>query len=172
MINESSSTDELLRCLQVDSDEEAWKYLNARYMARFVSYARGKSLSYNDAEDVANETLEQVVLSIDLYNGARGDQWIWAIHKNKVIDRLRQRKFVACEEIQEAYVCPVKDSPETCLEQKEQWQAFLRAWDRLPLWAREKLRLGQPGRKGKQWEQAKELLKSLMLEEEEKNGAA
>jgi RNA polymerase sigma factor (sigma-70 family) len=180
MCNEHSSTDEFLKYLQIycsqeswENSEKVWGYLNARYMSPFIHYARERRLSYHDAEEVANETLEQIVLSIDQYNGTRGNGWIWTIHKNKVTDWLRRKGFVQCEELKETYFSPDRDSsPEFHLEQKEQWQVFLRAWKRLPCWAQEKLQPGKPGRKGKQWEQAIELLKRLMREEEEKNDVA
>lgn len=166
MISKSASVDELLTSLKAGQDE-AWNYLYARYMNQFIRYAMKKQLSFQDAEEVANESLEQVALSIDQYAGRCGEGWLWTIHKHKVIDRRRINGSVQHLELLESYPCPDKDfSPEFSVEHNDHVQAFQRAWARLPLWAQETLQPDRRGRKNKEWGKAKELLKELMIEEE------
>lgn len=170
MINEHSSINELLRALQTGQtyeQEDAWIYLYARCMAPLIRYA-AQALPYQDAEEVANETLEQVFLSIDQYDGSRnGQKWLWAIHKHKVIDRLRRNGKVEFVALFESLSCPDSYScPEFHFMRWERWQVFLRAWSSLPQWAQIELRPDRRGRKGKEWERAKRMLQMKMMIEE------
>jgi len=170
MMNETTSTDELLALLKAQQDE-AWRFLYARWMCMLCPYGVRQGLALEDAEEVAHDTLLQVAKCIHTYeeNRASGVSWIWSIHKNKVIDRLRRKRAVEFEELTDVYPCTDKDTPERYVENSLLRQAMIGAWTRLPEWAKKELRLDRgPGRRGQGWHDARALFRTLLEEEEER----
>jgi DNA-directed RNA polymerase specialized sigma24 family protein len=168
MIDENASTNELLTLLKAEQ-EQAFDFLYARFMRGLCTYGIRQKLSFEDAEEVAHDTLLQVAKQIYTFDEDRGDGsgWIWAIHKNKVVDRLRKNASRHSEKLNDTCLCPDNDSPEQYVENGERWQAITRAWNRLPQWAKQELRLSRGrGRKSHRWYDAAETFRDLIREEE------
>ncbi len=86
----------LLARLKNRSDTEAWSEFHKLYAPLLYRYARGRSLSREDAEDVRDECLAVVARKIaDFeYDKAKGGfkNWLYRIASGKVIDLLRKRR--------------------------------------------------------------------------------
>jgi RNA polymerase sigma-70 factor (ECF subfamily) len=95
-----------------DNDRPSIDELVTRYRARLVSFIqRGFLYNRADAEDVAMEALEAAWRALDRFNPARArvSTWLFAIARNKAIDRGRAAGR------QRGWVTPIEDLPEYAL---------------------------------------------------------
>lgn len=161
MIQSISIHSLLLRLKQ--GHEEALDVLYPRYARLFYAYARHRSLSHEDAEDIVQTTFWRMLDCIGSYDEGNGggERWLWSICRNLVIDALRQKSM---EELPEEEVLVDESNPEHSVEKQESLLAFTQAWDALPEVDRNEIRRGRgrgPGRKA--WHEAIGRLRTLYL---------
>ena len=86
----------LLLRLKARDNSQAWQEFTAIYRPILLRYARACGLDAHDAEDIAQECLAQVNLSIGRfeYDKRRGGfkRWLRVMVKRRVINRLRKRR--------------------------------------------------------------------------------
>ena len=75
-------------------DQGAWRQLIERYQGRLLAFARTRTPSLADAEDVVQEALVGFVSSLANYDSARSlETYLFTITRYKLYDLLRQRKL-------------------------------------------------------------------------------
>lgn len=146
--------------------EEALDVLYPRYARLFYAYARRRSLSHEDAEDIVQTTFWRMLDRISSYDeqSGGGERWLWSICRHLVIDALRQKSM---EQLPEEEALVDESNPEHTVEKQESVLAFTQAWDALPEADRNELRRGRgrgPGRKA--WHEAIGRLRTLYLRSE------
>ena len=91
----------LLLRLKARDNSQAWQEFTAIYRPILLRYARACGLDAHDAEDIAQECLAQVNLSIGRfeYDKRRGGfkRWLRVMVKRRVINRLRKRRECLAE---------------------------------------------------------------------------
>ncbi len=91
----------LLLRLKARDNSLAWQEFTAIYRPILLRYARACGLDAHDAEDIAQECLAQVNLSIGRfeYDKRRGGfkRWLRVMVKRRVINRLRKRRECLAE---------------------------------------------------------------------------
>ncbi len=76
-------------------EESAWRQLIERYQGRLTAYARMRTASLADAEDLVQETFIGFVQSLQHYDPNRAlETYLFTILRYKICDQLRQRKIV------------------------------------------------------------------------------
>ncbi len=71
----------------------AWRQLIDRYAGRLLAFARARTQSLSDAEDLVQETLVGFLQSLARYDPARSlETYLFTILRYKLYDLLRQRK--------------------------------------------------------------------------------
>lgn len=76
-----------------EGHEAAWRQLIDRYAGRLLAFARARTASLSDAEDLVQETFVGFLQSLDHYNPARSlETYLFSILRYKLYDQLRQRK--------------------------------------------------------------------------------
>lgn len=83
----------LLHRLADRSDDEAWSIFDRVYRPMLVGYARTRGFDQADAEDVSQQTIEQVVKHVgDFEHRHPGSfkAWLRSIAENKIRDRVRK----------------------------------------------------------------------------------
>ena len=129
MITRTST--QLLADLHDPANAQAWELVNRYYRPIVVGYARQRGLQDADAEDVAQETLDQFARSyragnFDRSRGTRLRSWLRGIASNRVKEFLRARAKIHEEQAPEAasetdFLARVPDS-----EAEETWD---REWN-------------------------------------------
>lgn len=77
----------------------AWRQLIERYEGRLLAYARQRTASLADAEDLVQETLIGFVQSLPHYDSKRAlETYLFTILRYKLCDQLRRRKIVPLNE--------------------------------------------------------------------------
>src|SRR5262245_59164675 len=75
-------------------DPSAWKQLIDRYSGRLLAFARVRTASLSDAEDLVQETLIGFLQSLSHYDLSRSlETYLFTILRYKLYDLLRQRKL-------------------------------------------------------------------------------
>ena len=91
----------LLLRLKTRDNSLAWQEFAAIYRPILVRYARACGLDAHDAEDISQECLAQINLSIGRfeYDNRRGGfkRWLRVMVKRRVINRLRKRRECLAE---------------------------------------------------------------------------
>ena len=91
----------LLLRLKARDNSQAWREFTAIYRPILLRYARACGLYAHDAEDIAQECLAQVNLSIGRfeYDKRQGGfkRWLRVMVKRRVINRLRKRRECLAE---------------------------------------------------------------------------
>jgi RNA polymerase sigma-70 factor (ECF subfamily) len=73
--------------------QSAWRQLIDRYAGRLLAFARARTQSLSDAEDLVQETLVGFLQSLAHYDPARSlETYLFTILRYKLYDLLRQRK--------------------------------------------------------------------------------
>jgi len=73
--------------------ESAWRQLIDRYSGRLLAFARARTSSLSDAEDIVQETFVGFLQSLAHYDPARSlETYLFTILRYKLYDLLRQRK--------------------------------------------------------------------------------
>lgn len=73
--------------------EAAWRQLIDRYSGRLLAFARARTSSHSDAEDLVQETFVGFLQSLAHYDQARPlETYLFTILRYKLYDQLRQRK--------------------------------------------------------------------------------
>ncbi len=76
-------------------DQAAWRQLIERYEGRLTAYARMRTASLADAEDLVQETFIGFIQSLTYYDAKRPlETYLFTILRYKLCDQLRQRKIV------------------------------------------------------------------------------
>jgi len=76
-------------------DQAAWRQLIDRYQGRLTAYARMRTASLADAEDLVQETFIGFAQSLPHYDPDRAlETYLFTILRYKICDQLRQRKIV------------------------------------------------------------------------------
>ena len=133
--------------------------------------ARNKyQLSHEDADDVVQTTLKNIIERISTYHAERsgGLHWVWTIFRNAVVDLFRARKHLATELTENLIENGPLDediltNPETYLEHRELSSTLTQALALLPETERKDLLRGRgrAGPKRKSLEQAEQHLQKI-----------
>lgn len=76
-------------------DQSAWRQLINRYEGRLIAFARMRTASIADAEDIVQEAFVGFVQSLPHYDSKRAlETYLFTILRYKICDQLRQRKIV------------------------------------------------------------------------------
>ena len=76
-------------------DQEAWRQLIDRYQGRLTAFARMRTASLADAEDLVQEAFVGFLQSLSHYDSKRAlETYLFTILRYKLCDQLRQRKIV------------------------------------------------------------------------------
>lgn len=79
--------------------EGAWRQLIDRYHGRLLAFARTRTASVSDAEDLVQETFVGFIQSLVNFDASRSlETYLFTILRYKLIDALRQRKMVFISE--------------------------------------------------------------------------
>lgn len=74
--------------------ESAWRQLIDRFTGRLLAFARARTASLSDAEDLVQESFVGFLQSIAHYDPARSlETYLFTILRHKLYDMLRQRKL-------------------------------------------------------------------------------
>ncbi|NOT01609.1 MAG: sigma-70 family RNA polymerase sigma factor [Phycisphaerales bacterium] len=77
-------------------DQPAWRSLITRYEGRLTAYARLRTASVVDAEDLVQETFIGLANSLTHFDAARSlETYLFSILRYKICDQLRQRRIAA-----------------------------------------------------------------------------
>ncbi|MHC4698523.1 MAG: RNA polymerase sigma factor [Planctomycetota bacterium] len=77
----------------VGGSEPAWRQLIDRYSGRLLAFARARTASLSDAEDLVQETFVGFLQSLDHFDPSRSlETYLYTILRYKLYDLLRQRK--------------------------------------------------------------------------------
>ncbi len=79
--------------------ESAWRQLIDRYSGRLLAFARARTSSLSDAEDLVQEAFVGFLQSLGHYDSARPlETYLFTILRYKLYDLLRQRKITVLSE--------------------------------------------------------------------------
>jgi len=79
--------------------ESAWRQLIDRFTGRLLAFARARTSSLSDAEDLVQESFVGFLQSIAHYDPARSlETYLFTILRHKLYDLLRQRKMTLVSE--------------------------------------------------------------------------
>ena len=93
-MEQSDGADHFLVTQIRSGDQPAWRQLIERYSGRLLAFARARSSSLSDAEDLVQETFVGFLQSLDSYDEARSlETYLFTILRYKLYDLLRQRKL-------------------------------------------------------------------------------
>lgn len=82
-----------------EGSEPAWRQLIDRYTGRLLAFARARTASLSDAEDLVQETFVGFLQSLAHYDSARSlETYLFTILRYKLYDLLRQRKVTMLTE--------------------------------------------------------------------------
>ncbi len=77
----------------VTGSQSAWRQLIDRYSGRLLAFARARTASLSDAEDLVQETFVGFLQSLGHYDASRSlETYLFTILRYKLYDLLRQRK--------------------------------------------------------------------------------
>jgi len=77
-----------------NGDQRAWRNLIERYQGRLLAFARTRTPSFADAEDVVQETFVGFAASLSNYDTARSlETYLFTIARYKLYDLMRQKKL-------------------------------------------------------------------------------
>lgn len=92
---EPESADQFLVQQIRQGEQSAWRQLIERYEGRLTAYARMRTASLSDAEDLVQETFIGFVQSLLHYDAKRAlETYLFSILRYKICDELRRRKIV------------------------------------------------------------------------------
>ncbi len=92
---DSQNADEYLVEQIRSGDESAWRQLIERYEGRLTAYARMRTASLADAEDLVQESFVGFLQSLRHYDSRRTlETYLFTILRYKLCDQLRKRKIV------------------------------------------------------------------------------
>ncbi len=92
---ESQNADQFLVEQIRSGDQSAWRQLIERYQGRLTAFARMRTASWADAEDLVQETFVGFVQSLRHYDNRRTlETYLFTILRYKLCDQLRARKIV------------------------------------------------------------------------------
>ena len=81
----------------VNGSQSAWRQLIDRYSGRLLAFARARTASLNDAEDLVQETFVGFLQSLDHFDSSRSlETYLYTILRYKLYDLLRQRSRGDC----------------------------------------------------------------------------
>ncbi len=84
-------------------DQGAWRQLIDRYHGRLVAFAKARTASLSDAEDLVQEAFVGFIQSLDHYDLSRSlETYLFTILRYKLFDQLRQRKMTLISEPNDA----------------------------------------------------------------------
>ena len=84
-------------------DQSAWRQLIDRFSGRLLAFARARTTSFSDAEDLVQETFVGFRQSLAHFDRARSlETYLFTILRYKLYDLLRQRKTNVISEPPEA----------------------------------------------------------------------
>lgn len=90
---EPESADKFLVAEIRAGSESAWRQLIDRFHGRLLAFARSRTASHSDAEDLVQETFIGFIQSVPHYDSGRPlETYLFTILRYKLIDQLRQRK--------------------------------------------------------------------------------
>jgi RNA polymerase sigma factor (sigma-70 family) len=82
-----------------EGNERAWRQLIDRFTGRLLAFARARTASLSDAEDLVQETFVGFLQSLGHYDPARSlETYLFTILRYKLYDLLRQRKATVLSE--------------------------------------------------------------------------
>ncbi len=88
-----SGADEFLINEIVKGDQSAWRQLIERYSGRLLAFARARTQSLSDAEDLVQECFVGFLQSLTHYDTSRSlETYLFTILRYKLYDSLRQKK--------------------------------------------------------------------------------
>lgn len=90
---EAQQADEFLVQAIAGGDQSAWRQLIDRYHGRLLAFARARTRSLADAEDLVQETFVGFLQSLAHFDAARSlETYLFTILRYKLYDLLRKRK--------------------------------------------------------------------------------
>lgn len=82
-----------------EGSERAWRQLIDRYAGRLLAFARARTASLSDADDLVQDTFVGFLQSLEHYDAARSlETYLFTILRYKLYDLLRQRKATVLSE--------------------------------------------------------------------------
>ena len=98
-MDSGASADQFLVEQIRDGSERAWRQLIDRYTGRLLAFARGRTASLSDAEDLVQETFVGFLQSLGHFDSSRSlETYLFTILRYKLYDLLRQRKATILSE--------------------------------------------------------------------------
>ncbi len=92
-MEQASSADDFLIERIVSGDQDAWRLLIDRYAGRLLAFARARTSSLADAEDLVQEALVGFLQSVGNFDTSRSlETYLFTILRYKLYDLLRQKK--------------------------------------------------------------------------------
>ncbi len=90
----SGGADQFLIEAIASGDEAAWRQLIDRFSGRLLAFARARTASMSDAEDLTQECFVGFLQSLAHYDKSRSlETYLFTILRYKLYDQLRQRKL-------------------------------------------------------------------------------
>lgn len=94
-----SGADEFLVDEILSGSQDAWRQLIDRYSGRLLAFARARTPSLNDAEDLVQEAFVGFLQSLGHFDRSRSlETYLFTILRYKLYDLLRQRKITTVTE--------------------------------------------------------------------------
>lgn len=82
-----------------EGSEAAWRQLIDRYSGRLLAFARARTASLSDAEDLVQEAFVGFLQSLTYYDPSRSlETYLYTILRHKLYDMLRKRKAMVVAE--------------------------------------------------------------------------
>ncbi|MBR6897995.1 MAG: sigma-70 family RNA polymerase sigma factor [Lachnospiraceae bacterium] len=105
----------------IAGDDECFEAIVAQYYSGLVLYLYGLLDSYQDAEDIAQDTLLALVISKPPFKGDDGFKtWLYRIAANRAKNHLRSKRRVVFTELTEDYAASKECDPEALLIQTQE----------------------------------------------------
>ncbi len=78
-------------------DQDGWAQLVDRYQGRLLAFARSRSVSTADADDLVQDTFLQFLSGLSTYRGQAGmETYLFTILRRRIIDFFRGRRINVC----------------------------------------------------------------------------
>ena len=108
---------DLLKAIR-DKQADAWAVLIEKYQGRLLNFAISKLHQQADAEDCLQDTFVSFVKSIDSFRGEGSlENYLFAILRNKIISRYRNKKAQTVSLIQDVYYSQPGDNQSDAITQ-------------------------------------------------------
>jgi RNA polymerase sigma-70 factor (ECF subfamily) len=135
----SQLNDENLARIAANDDRAAFDEIVRRYCRPLAEFAASRTVTFQDAEDITQDTFLRAYLNLDSYNAKYSlKNWLFTIAYRLIVSGYRKKNPVRLSEQAAEYIEAKTPAPQ--FENEELWQAVqnLAADDRTVLWLRYK----------------------------------